>query len=98
MADDRNRLQILHDHYNKSCEVVQAHIRTRDRLFLALLLLAAVMLFQMEFPGVATEEIGLLIKKKAELSQPIDAGFLNSLLWFAILYVGLRYYQTAVRV
>ncbi len=98
MVDEKKRLEVLHDHYNKSCEQVLAHIRTRDKLFLILLMLAAVILFQMAFPGVATDELGLLIKKKAGLSRPVDASFLNSLLWFSVLYVGLRYYQAAARV
>ena len=98
MVDENTRVQLLHEHYNASFENVRAHIRTRDRLFLALLALAVVMLFQMAFPAQAATELGTQLVKTLGLSQPIEAGFLNSLVWFCMLCLIVRYGQATVYV
>lgn len=98
MVNDEARAEILHEHYNKTFENIQAHIVRRERLLFALLLLVVVMLFQMAFPSDASQQIAELVAKKLDMNKPCNTAFVDSVLWFGMLCLIIRYCQTVVYV
>src|SRR3990172_10262839 len=90
------KLALLNDHYKETFAIIQEHLRLRDRLFAYSLIIISVMLFQMHSPSGSSEALSELITNKLELDAPVDISFLTSLLWFALLSVVVRYYQTVV--
>jgi len=92
------KLSLLHDHYQETFAWIQDYLKLRDRLFAYVLVIITLMLFQMHSPAESGGAISELITKKLELKTPIDVAFLSSVLWFALLSLVVRYYQTVVHI
>lgn len=95
---DEHRLSLLHDHYKETFTHIQDYLKLRDRLFAYVLVVVTLMLFQMYSPSGSSAAISDLLKKKLELSNPIEISFLSSIVWFALLSLVVRYYQTVVHI
>ena len=93
---EQEKLSLLHDHYKETFTHIQNYLKLRDRLFVYVLLVITLMLFQMYSPSGSTGVISELLTKKLELKTPIDISFLSSIIWFALLSLVVRYYQTVV--
>jgi hypothetical protein len=92
------KLSLLHDHYKETFAHIQDYLKLRDRLFAYVLVIVTLMLFQMYSPSGSAGAISELLAKKLELKTPIDISFLSSILWFALLGIVIRYYQTVVHI
>jgi len=92
------KLQILHDHYKDTFFYIQEYIKLRDRLFLFILVVVTFMLFQLYSPVSAGEAVSHFITKKLELKSPIDITFIGSIIWFGLLSLVVRYFQTVVHI
>lgn len=90
------KLELLHDHYKESFAHIQETLRTRDRLFFAIVALLTISAFQLFSPSEAPGILASWLKTKLELSAEPDIEFLGSALWFLILGVSLRYFQAVV--
>lgn len=95
---EQQKLSLLHDHYKETFNHIQDYLKLRDRLFAYVLLIVTLMLFQMYSPSGSTGAISELLTKKLELKTPIDISFLSSIIWFALLSLIVRYYQTVVHI
>jgi hypothetical protein len=98
MVTAEARAAILHEHYNRTFDNIQEHIRRRELLLVTLLLLVAVMLFEAAFPAEASEQLAAIVSKKLELARPLDISFMDSVLWFGMLCLLIRYCQAGVYV
>jgi len=56
------------------------------------------MLFQLYSPVSAGEAVSHFITKKLELKFPIDITFIGSIIWFGLLSLVVRYFQTVVHI
>ena len=92
------KLQLLHDHYKDTFFHIQEYLKLRDRLFLLILIVATLMLFQVYSPAKSGEAVSQFITKKLELKSPIDITFIGSIIWFALLSLVVRYFQTVVHI
>ena len=92
------KLQLLHDHYKDTFFYIQEYIKLRDRLFLFILIVVTFMLFQLYSPVSAGEAVSHFITKKLELKSPIDITFIGSIIWFGLLSLVVRYFQTVVHI
>jgi len=92
------KLTMLHDHYKETFAHIQDYLKLRDRLFAYLLLVVTLMLFEMYSPSGSANTISELIAKKLEMKTPIDISFIASIIWFALLSLVVRYYQTVVHI
>jgi len=54
------------------------------------------MLYQIFLPLEARDVIGHLITKVLNLDNAVDASFIGSIIWFALLALVVRYFQTVV--
>lgn len=93
---EQKKLLLLHEHYKETFNNIQDYLKLRDRLFAYVLLIVTLMLFQMYSPSGSTGAISELLTKKLELKTLIDVSFLSSIIWFALLSLVVRYYQTVV--
>jgi len=94
MLSEDTKLQVLHDHYKDSFTNIKDHLKLRDRLFLLILTLVVLMLFQIFSPKESGEVISHFIATKLGLKNPINISFIGSIIWFSMLALVTRYYQT----
>lgn len=93
---DSEKLQILSGHYTHTFDFLQTHLKKRDRLFAGLLLILAILLFQIYTPSEASNLISSLIEKKLDIKTTINLLYIQSIIWFVLLSVVIKYFQSVV--
>jgi hypothetical protein len=93
---DTAKLQILSEHYTHTFDFLQSHLKKRDRLFIGVLLLIIVMLFQIYTPDETSSVITQLISTKLDLKTPINFLYVQSVIWFVLLAIVIKYFQSIV--
>ncbi|KKL58030.1 hypothetical protein LCGC14_2229480 [marine sediment metagenome] len=96
MDMDNTKLQVLSAHYTHTFDFLQSHLKKRDRLFLCVLIILIVMLFQLYTPQEASNFISQLITNKFKLSTAINFLYIQSIIWFVLLAVIVKYFQSVV--
>ena len=94
--DEETKLEILTDHYKDTFACIHEDRKQRDRLFNFILAVITVMLFQVYSPKDAGDAIGQFLAKKLDLVKPLDISFIGSIIWFMLLGLVIRYFQTTV--
>ncbi len=92
-ATDDTKLNILHDHYKDTFNQIRNYIVSRDRLLILILLVSAIMLFQIFSPKESGLMIAQFVSKKIGLDSPFDPSFLGSIIWFSMLGLIIKYFQ-----
>lgn len=87
-------LTILHDHYKDTFAYIREYAKYRGQLFFFILLVIAIMLFQLYSPKGAETALSEATAQQLGLSSPIDISFIGSLTWFVLLGILVRYFQT----
>lgn len=93
------RLDMLHDHYKESFSYIRERERQRDRLFLILIGLFALLFFETQYPRGFGGALGPVAVSGAEVdlgALPLPA--LLSASWALTLAIVLRYCQVAINV
>jgi hypothetical protein len=93
---DTEKLQILSEHYSNTFDFLQTHLKKRDKLFMLALLILVAMLFQIYTPSEASNIIAQLIEKKLEVKTQINLLFIQSTIWFVLLAVVIKYFQSVI--
>lgn len=93
---DTTKLQILSEHYTHTFDFLQSYLKNRDRLFLGVLSILIVMLFQIYTPNEASGFITQLISGKLALKAPINFLYIQSVIWFILLAIVIKYFQSVV--
>lgn len=96
MPSEDTKFQILHDHYKDTFAHIQDFLKLRDRFFFLILIVVTLMLFQIYSPIESGATISEFVAKQLELKNPIDISFVGSILWFVLLGLVIRYFQTVV--
>ena len=91
---DTDKLKILSEHYSHTFDFLQTHLKKRDSLFMWALLILAVMLFQIYTPSEASNLIAQLIEKKLEIKTQINLLYIQSIIWFFLLAIVVKYFQS----
>jgi len=92
------RLTILNDHYNHTVADFKKLGKTRELSFIALLVLLGVMAFQYVSPSQSQSTLVQFAQKKLEIDAALSINLISSLVWFALLYVAIRYFQTVINI
>lgn len=90
------KLEILNDHYKDSFVHLQEHRKFRDRSFILVVVFVGLLLFQLYAPKESGQTFGEFVAAKFELKTSVDISFLGSLIWFGLLGVLIRYFQTGI--
>lgn len=89
------RLEILHDHYKDTFTHLRSYLKLRDRLFLLVLAVLILMLFQIFAPAEAGEAISQVVVNQLRLTTPVDISFIGSIIWFSLFGLIVKYLQTS---
>ncbi len=90
------KAEILNDHYKETFAQLTEYRKLRDRLFSLILLTVTLLLFQLYSPNDAGKTIGEFITKKLEVQSQINIAFVGNMIWFMLLGLMLRYFQTVI--
>lgn len=91
-----NKLQILAEHYRDSFALLQDKLKQRDKLFISVLFVLIILLFQLYFPQEALKIISQFISDSLKIKTQIDLRFIESIIWFILLAISLKYFQNVV--
>lgn len=92
------KLTILNDHYKETVADFKKIGRSRDNNFLAVLILVGVMAFQFVSPNQSQSVLTQFAKNKLGVDAALSVNFLGSLIWFALLYAAIRYFQAVINI
>lgn len=95
---DDTKLTVLNDHYNNTVADFKKLNKTRDTNFLFILILLGVMAFQYVSPSQSQSVLTQFAQKKLEVDSAISVNVIASLVWFALLYVAIRYFQNVINI
>ena len=90
------RLTVLADHYKDTQRGIERLNKTRDLNFLYMLVVLGVMTFQFFSPQTSGNVFSELVKKHLEIDTAISLNYIGSLIWFGLLVVAIRYFQTTI--
>ena len=90
------KLQILSEHYSHTFDFLQSHLKKRDKLFMWVLFIMAVMLFHIYIPREVSNLIEQLIQKKLEVKTQINTLYIQSVIWFILLAIVIKYFQSVI--
>lgn len=94
--DENKKIELLCDHYKDTFTHIKDALKLRDKLFICVLILVAIFLFQMYSPNDYGNSISRIISSLLSTSNGIELAFVSTLLWFILLAASIKYYQTVV--
>jgi hypothetical protein len=92
--DNNKKLEILHDHHKDSFENIREREKQRDRLFLILISLLGLLVFQLQYNLAGISEVSILGVKV--LLDKLPGAVILSATWTYVLVLLVRYYQVTV--
>lgn len=92
------KLGLLCQHYEATFSHILSYRRFRDWLFVLILGNIVVMLFQLHAPAESEATISQFLLKTLGTQNPIDGSISNSIIWFSLLALTVRYYQTNIQI
>jgi hypothetical protein len=93
---DDQKLELLYNHYCDTYAVIQQLIKSRDRFFISILVLLGVMSFQIALPTESGSVIAEFARARLGIRSTLSVSFLGSVIWAALLFVVVRYFQITV--
>lgn len=93
---DTAKFQVLSEHYAQTFDLLQGHLKRRDRTFAGVLLLLIIMLFQLFTPDEASNLMTDIVSNKLGLETPIDFLYVLSVVWFVLLASTTKYFQSVI--
>ena len=97
LSDD-TKLLVLSEHYNNTVADFKKLNKTRDTNFLFILILLGVIAFQYVSPNQSQSVLVQVVQKKLEIDAAVSINVISSLVWFALLYVAIRYFQNVINI
>jgi hypothetical protein len=90
------KLQVLNDHYKDTFSQTREYIKIRDKLLVFILLTVALTLLQIYSPKEFSDALSKFVAKKIESNSFSDLSFVGTIVWFLLLGLSLRYFQTVL--
>lgn len=90
------KLQILSEHYSHTFDFLQSHLKKRDKFFMWALLIMVIMLFHIYIPREVSKLVEQLIEKKLEVKTQINFLYIQSVIWFVLLAIVIKYFQSVI--
>jgi hypothetical protein len=89
---------VLSDHYNNTVSDFKKLGKSREANFIAILILLGVMAFQYVSPEQSQGILVQFIQKKLDINAALSVNLIGSLIWFTLLYVTVKYFQTVINI
>jgi hypothetical protein len=94
--DENKKIELLCGHYKDTSTYIKDALKLRDKLFICVLFLVTIFLFQLYSPKDYGDSISTIISSQLSTKSNIDLEFISTLLWFILLAASIKYYQTVV--
>jgi len=98
MSSDEKKLEVIYDHYKDTSTRIQHYCKLRDRLFLYILLALSLVYLGLFSYSEAENVLSQFIANKLGLVSVLDISFVGSLIWFGLLVLVIRYFQTVTTI
>ena len=99
---DEKCAELLLDHYKDTFQHIQYHWKLRNRFFVYVLILVAVIALDTYQPGVLSDLVNAYIAKTLQSSgqglPALDFAVIRSATWFLLLSLVIQYYQRSIHV
>jgi hypothetical protein len=99
---DEKRAELLLDHYKDTFQHILYHWKVRNRLFVYVLILLAVIALDTYQPGMLSELVNAYIAKTLQSAgqgaPALDFAVIRSAAWFLLLSLVIQYYQRSINV
>lgn len=86
-------LELLYDHYKETYSLVKARLDERNKLFIYIVILLCVLSLFILNPEGLLATLSEWLDENYHLKINMEVNIIQSLLWFIVLYVTIRYYQ-----
>lgn len=96
MINEDTKLQTLYDYYKETVNFIKESNKNRDQLIVICLVLIAALFFQIVAPENSVETITSILSQKIGVSVVANASLISGIVWFALLIVAVRYFQTVI--
>ena len=96
MLSEDTSAEVLHAHYVDTFGQIRNALGQRDHLFAYIVATVAVLLLQVVAPEDTDAVIGKLISEKLTLTGTLSLSLLTTVVWFALLGLVIRYFQTVI--
>lgn len=90
------KLASLTDHYNDTQRIAERMVKTRDIYFFLIIGIIVLFAFQIFSPVASGGILQEVIKAQLQTETTISQIYINSILWFCLLAVSARYFQTVI--
>ena len=90
------KFRALYEHYNDTFFSIKESIKFRDKLTVLIFLVLALLVLYTFWPADAITVFSQMTAQKLGTAVSINAGFLGSIIWFALLATIVRYMQVVV--
>ena len=92
------KLEVLNAHYENTFEGIQATLKRRDRFFAWIVVFVVLLLLQLVAPEEIDQILTSVARDRLGLAEAPDISVIGSAIWFVILGLVVRYFQTVVHV
>jgi len=92
------KLSVLSEHYNNTVADFKKLGKSREWNFIAMLALLGIMAFQYVSPNQSESILTQFVQKQLSIDISISINIIGSLVWFALLYVSIRYFQSVINI
>lgn len=96
MLSENTKVEVLHAHYVDTFGHIRNALGQRDRLFAYIVVTVAVMLLEVVAQEDTDAAIGKFLSEKLPLSGTLSLRLFGTVLWFALLGLVIRYFQTVI--
>jgi hypothetical protein len=96
MSEEEIKFQTLHDHYKDTFALQREYLKLRDRLFVYTLLVFAAMFIFTIVPMDPSKAVTDFVKEQFKVTLSLNRETLNTILWFVLLCLVVRYFQTNI--
>jgi ABC-type multidrug transport system fused ATPase/permease subunit len=98
--NDEKRAELLLDHYKDTFQNILYHWKLRNRFFVYVLILIAIIALDTYQPGVLSDLVNAYITKTLECvgqkAPKLDFAVIRSAAWFLLLSLVIQYYQRSI--
>jgi len=97
-ASEDTKLTVLSDHYKETVDGFKKLGKSRELNFTAILVLLGVMAFQYVSPGQSQSVLTQYVQKQLGIEAVVSINVVVTLIWAALLYVAIRYFQGVINI
>ncbi len=94
--DTDKRTELLMEHYKDTFQLILYHWKARNRLFMYVLIILALLVLDSHSPGSLAELVNSYIAKNVEKPPPLQLDVIGTAAWFILMSLVIQYYQRSV--